>query len=108
MGRLFNGVKSGFRTLNIRPSGEVRVNLNDKFELNQSYTFTHYQSNYESTEFNSQTLNYHDARSEVIYRLGQHWVWEKQLDYRYNPNAVPGLLQSYYKWNAAASQISYH
>lgn len=102
---MLNGVKSGFRTLNIRPSGEVRVNLNDKFELNQSYTFTHYHSNYESTEFNSQTLNYHDARSEVIYRLGQHWVWETQLDYRYNPNAVPGLLQSYYKWNAAMTYV---
>ncbi len=102
---MLNGVKSEFRTLNIRPSGEVRVNLNDKFELNQSYTFTHYHSNYESAKFNSQTLNYHDARSEMIYRLGQHWVWETQLDYRYNPNVVPGLLQSYYKWNAAMTYV---
>lgn len=102
---MLNGVKSRFRTLNIRPSGEVRINLNDKFEFNQSYTFTHYHSNYESTEFNSQTLDYHDTRSEVIYRLGQHWVWETQLDYRYNPNAVTGLLQSYCKWNAAMTYV---
>jgi hypothetical protein len=102
---MLNNVKSGSRTLNVRPLAEVRVNLNDKFELTQSYFFTYYHSSYESAEFSSQTLNYHDTRSEVIFRAGQHWVWETQLDHRYNPNAVPGLLQSYYKWNAAITYV---
>ncbi len=102
---MLNQLKSGFRTLNIRPSAEVRINLNDQLEVNQSYTVTHYRSTYESAGFTNQTLNYHDSRSEVITRPGKHLVLESQLDYRFNPNAVPGLLQSYYKWNAAITYI---
>ena len=51
--------------------------------------------------FTSQVLNYHDTCSEGIVRPGQYLVLESRLDYHYNPNAVPGLMQSYYKWNAA-------
>jgi hypothetical protein len=102
---MLNQVKSGYKTLNVRPTTEIRVNLNDKLELTQSYFFTHYHSSYKNPGFTSQVLNYHDTRSEVIVRPGHHLVLESQLDYHYNPNAVPGLLQSYYKWNAAVTYI---
>jgi len=102
---MLNQLKSAYQTLNIRPSAEIRVNLNDKLELNQAYTFTHYRSSYETADFSSQTLNYHDAKSEIIVRPGKHFVFDSQLDYRFNPNAVSGLLQSYYKWNAAITYV---
>lgn len=102
---MINEVKSDFQTLSIRPSGEIRVNLNDKLELNQAYTLTYYRSRYESPEFPSQSLTYHDSKSEVIFRMGERLVWETALDYRYNPNSVPGLLKDYYKWNAAVTYI---
>ena len=102
---MLNQTKSDFRTLSIRPSGEIRVNLNDKFELNQAYTLTHFRNKYESSEFTSQALTYHDSKSEVIFRMADKLVWETSLDYRYNPNAVPGLLKEYYKWNAAVTYI---
>jgi len=102
---MINQVKSDFKTLSIRPSGEIRINLNDKFELNQAYTLTHYRSRYESKEFNSQSLTYHDSKSEIIFRIADRLVWETSLDYRYNPNSVPGLLKDYYKWNAAVTYI---
>lgn len=102
---MLNQVKSDFQTLSIRPSAEIRINLNDKFELNQAYSLTHYRSNYESKEFTSQALTYHDSKSELIFRMADKLVWETSLDYRYNPNNIPGLLKDYYKWNAAVTYI---
>lgn len=103
---ILNQVQSDYSTLNVRPSGEFRLNLKDKIEINQSYTFTHYRSNYESDQFTSQVLTYHDSRSELILRPGSgNFVWETTLDYRYNSNAIPGLLKSYYKWNAGVTYI---
>jgi hypothetical protein len=102
---LINGIKSDFKILNIRPSAELRVNLNDRFELTQAYSFVHSNSRYDSPQFNSQRLSYHFSRSELVYRIAQRIVWESSLDYRYNDNNVPGLLKSYAKWNAAVTYI---
>lgn len=102
---LLNHAKSKFNTFSIRPSTEIRVNLNDKFELNQAYSFTNYRNKYESADFTSQTLTFHDSKTELIFRIADRFVWETQLDYRYNSNAVPGLLKDYYKWNAAVTYI---
>ncbi|MXV14510.1 outer membrane beta-barrel protein [Hufsiella ginkgonis] len=103
---LLNSVRSDYSVLNLRPSGEFRLNLNDKFELNEAYSFTRYNSRYESAEFSSQSLTYHDSRSELILRPGAgNFVWETTMDYRYNSNAIPGLLKSYYRWNAAVTYI---
>lgn len=102
---LINGIKSDFKVLSVRPSTELRINLNDKFELVQAYSFAHFNSRYDSPQFNSQRLSFHDSRSEVVYRIAQRIVWESSLDYRYNANSVPGLLKSYYKWNAGVTYI---
>jgi len=102
---ILNNAKSSLQTFTIRPSTEIRINLNDKLELNQSYSFTNFQSNYKSPDFSSQSLTYHDSRSEIIYRIAQKIIWETNLDYRYNSNAIPGLLKSYYKWNAAVTYV---
>ncbi len=102
---ILNRVKSAFQTLNIRPSTEIRINLNDQFELNQSYSFTHYQSNYHHPAFTSQSLTYHDSKSELIVRIAKKIICETQLDYRYNSNVIPGLLKDYYKWNAAITYV---
>ncbi len=102
---LLNDAASRFQTFSARPSAEIRLNLNDKFELNQAYTFTRNKSVYRETQFTDQTLTYHDSRSELIVRLPQSLVWETTLDYRYNSNATPGGLKSYYKWNAAVTYI---
>lgn len=103
---LLNRVRSDYSVLNLRPSGEFRLNLNDKIEFNQAYTLIHYNSRYESPEFNSQSVTYHDSRSEAIFRPGAgNFVWETTMDYRYNSNAIPGLLKSYYRWNAGVTYI---
>jgi len=102
---LINQIKSDFRILNVRPSAELRVNLNDKLEVNQTYTLAYFKSKYDSPAFISQALTFHDAKSEVIYRFAQRIVWETSLDYRYNANNTPGLLKSYYKWNAGITYI---
>jgi hypothetical protein len=99
---LLNQVSSKVRIYNLRPSIEVRVNLNDKLEFNEAYVFSNYKSIYQNTEFANQLLGYHDSRSEIIYRIGK-LVFETTMDYRYNSNQVPGLLKSYYKWNAAVT-----
>ncbi|RZK40310.1 MAG: hypothetical protein EOO90_15450 [Pedobacter sp.] len=102
---LINGIESDLKLLIIRPSVELRLNLNDKFEFNQAYTLAHSVSRYESSEFLSQALSFHDSKSELIYRMAQSLVWESSLDYRYNTNSVPGLLKSYYRWNAGVTYI---
>jgi hypothetical protein len=102
---MLNQVKSQFKTLTIRPAAELRINLNDKFEFNQAYNFSHYQSRYDNPEFINQSLTYHDSRTEIIVRFAQKVVLESSMDYHYNSNAVPGLLKDYYKWNAAVTYI---
>jgi len=101
---LVNDERSNARIINLRPSTEIRVNLNDKFEYNQSYTLSNYRSIYQSSEFTNQLINIHDVKSEVIYRFGK-MVMETTLDFRYNGNQVPGLLKSYYKWNGGITYL---
>lgn len=101
---LINTERSGVRIISLRPSAEIRINLNDKFEFNQSYIFSNYKSIYQSPEFNNQLLNSQDSKSELICRLGR-LVIETTMDYRYNGNQIPGLLKSYYKWNAALTYL---
>lgn len=101
---LLNGEQSKAWVYNIKPSAELRMNLNDQVEVTQSYTFTNFRSTYQSSAFNGLMFNVHDSKSEVIYRPGK-FVLESTLDYRYNGNQVPGLLKSYYKWNAAVTYL---
>ncbi len=102
---MVNGEKSNLESFSVRPSGEVRMNLNDKFEFNQSYSFSSANNSYKSTLFEDQKLIFHDSKSEIIIRPTQKIVLESTIDYRYNSNSIPGLLKDYYKWNAAISYL---
>lgn len=102
---LVNQEKSKFQSIQIRPSAEFRMNLNDFFELNQSYSFSTSRSTYLSDLFTDQKLLFHDSRSEIIIRPIPKFVLESTLDYRYNSNFIPGLLKDYYKFNAAISYM---
>lgn len=102
---LINQVKSKLKAIQLRPAAEVRINLNDQLEFNQSYSLLKAKNSYASNFFSSQNLIFHDSRSEIILRPTTQIILESTLDYRYNSNAIPGLLRDYYKWNAAVSYV---
>ena len=101
---LLNNVRSDAEIVNLKPSAEIRFNLNDKLEFNQAFAFSRSTSAYESPAFTGWRFNTHDLKTDLIFRPGK-FVLESTMDYRYNGNQIPGLLKSYYKWNAGITYL---
>ncbi len=102
---LLNQLRSDYQTFHYRPSVELRLNLNDKVEFLQAYAISHYRSRYADAFFQSQQVVLHDAKTDFILRPSPNWVWDMTLDYRYQSNSAPGLLKSYYRWNAGLTYL---
>ena len=102
---LLNNQKSNAKIWELAPSAEARINLDDKIELNQTFSLDNQRSFYTNQDFENRTVNYRTWNSEVIIRTPKKLVWESQLEYRYNSNVAPGLRRSYTRINAAVTYL---
>lgn len=100
---LLNDTESYSRTWALYPSLEARVNLNDKLELNQTFSLSHQRSAYENNIFDNLQFNTRESESGIILRMPKKLVWEATFDYWYNSNTAPGLQKSYGRLNGAVT-----
>ncbi|MCC9166985.1 outer membrane beta-barrel protein [Pontibacter harenae] len=100
---LFNDIRSFSQTWNLEPSVEARMNLNDKFEFNQTFSLRYQRSTYENDVFDNLKFNTKTSRSEIVIRLPKKLVWEASFDYWYNSNVAPGLRNDYGRLNGGVT-----
>lgn len=100
---LLNG--SGSETSNwlLNPGINIGLDWKSQFEWRQRYHIDHNRSSYQDPVFPDLNITTHRASTEFVLRLPKRWVWETNLDYRYNPQVAPGMQQNIYRWNAAVN-----
>ncbi|CAA9282555.1 MAG: hypothetical protein AVDCRST_MAG95-3411 [uncultured Adhaeribacter sp.] len=102
---LVDNQKSKAKIWELSPSAEARINLDNKIELNQTFSLNNQRSFYTGQVFDNRTVNFRTWNSEVIIRAPKKLVWESQLEYRYTSNVAPGLRRSYTRINAAITYL---
>lgn len=102
---LLNAQKSNATIWELAPSAEARLNLDNKLELNQTFSLNNQRSFYTNQVFDNRTTHFRTWNSEVIIRAPKKLVWESQLEYRYNSDVAPGLRRGYTRINAAVTYL---
>ncbi|MBN9295510.1 MAG: outer membrane beta-barrel protein [Filimonas sp.] len=77
------------------------INLNDKFEWNNSGSYNYNFTSYTSKVFSPLDVRSYGFNSEAIVRMPKHVIWETSLNYWHNGNVPAGQQQNVVRWNAA-------
>jgi hypothetical protein len=102
---LLNNQQSYASILGIDPSVEVRMNLDNKIEFNQTLWLNSQRSYYTNRSFENRTIHYRVWKPELVIRTPKKLVWETSLEYRYNSNVAPGLRRDFTRINAAVTYL---
>ena len=100
-----NGNRSYAHIYQGAPRVNGRINLNDKFELGQSYSLGFNQSNYDSSFFRDISFFTHNSETELIVRLPKKMVWETNFRYMYSTQEIGGVSNNQKLWNAALTLL---
>ncbi|RNI30147.1 TonB-dependent receptor [Rufibacter immobilis] len=100
---ILNNLRSYGQNISLNPSLSARVNLNDKFEFNESFTLGRRRSVYEDDAFQDIRFSTTTSRTGVVVRVPKKIVWEATFDYTYNSNVAPGLRKDISRLNAAVT-----
>lgn len=100
---LLNDLKGVVNNWWLIPRFNVSFNWKDIFEVRQDLGIDARKSTYSDNLFPSIKVVPFNSSSELIIRWPKHWVWETNLDYRYNPQVVPGIQEKTVKWNAGVN-----
>ncbi|MES2417866.1 MAG: outer membrane beta-barrel protein [Bacteroidota bacterium] len=98
---MVNGFKSYTRNYTIGPRASARINLNDKFELGESYSLSINKSVYDNSFYRNLNFLTHNSETELVIRLPKKMVWETTYKIQYNTQSVAGFNNSVKIWNAA-------
>lgn len=93
--------RSYARNLSISPSFRGRINLNDKFELGETYYVGFNKSTYDSDYYKDLSFQTHYSETELVLRLPKKMVWETTYRVQYNTQTVAGYNNTIKLWNAA-------
>ncbi|RZK52745.1 MAG: hypothetical protein EOO87_14555, partial [Pedobacter sp.] len=96
-----NNVRSNAHVISFTPRVNGRINLNDKFELGQSYNLSINNSAYDSDFFNDLSYLTHTGETELVLRLPKKMVWETTYRIMYNTQSANGFSNNIQLWNAA-------
>ena len=96
-----NNVRSNAHVISFTPRVNGRINLNDKFELGQSYNLSINNSAYDSDFFNDLSYLTHTGETELVVRLPKKMVWETTYRIMYNTQSANGFSNNIQLWNAA-------
>lgn len=102
---LLNALDSDARIWNLNPSVEGRINLADKLEISQRFTFGQQRSYYGSGLFDNRFIMNRAWNANIIVRMPQKLVWNAGVDYRYNSNAAPGIRPQITRLNAGITYL---
>jgi hypothetical protein len=83
------------------PRINARINLNDKFELGQSYSLNFNKSTYENSFYRDISFFTHNSETELIVRLPKKMVWETTFRYMQTTQEIGGISNNQKMWNAA-------
>ncbi|AKQ46799.1 hypothetical protein TH63_16070 [Rufibacter radiotolerans] len=100
---LLNNLRGYGQTLNVNPRLEARVNLNDKFEFNESFSIGTRNSRYENGLFQNLSYFTRSSRTGLVLRVPKKLVWEATFDYSYNSNVAPGIRKDVGRLNAGVT-----
>jgi hypothetical protein len=102
---IVDGIKSGSRLINGGPRLGGRINLNDKFELGETYSFGFNKSAYESDFFKDLNYYNHSSDTEMIIRFPKKVVWETNYRLQHNTQTLNGQNNTISFWNAAVTLL---
>ncbi len=102
---ILNNERSDANILGLNPTFESRVNLNDKIEINQTFSINNNRSYYTSPNFENRRVTYRTWRPEIIIRTPKKLVWEANLEHRYNSNVAPGFRRTFNRVNAGVTYL---
>ncbi|TKC12949.1 hypothetical protein FA048_04850 [Pedobacter polaris] len=100
---IVNGNKSNSQIINGGPRLGGRINLNDKFEFGETYSFGFNKSQYENDFFKNLDYYNHSSDTEMIIRLPKKVVWETNYRLQYNTQTLNGQNNTISFWNAAVT-----
>jgi len=100
---IVNAVKSNADIYNIGPNGSVRLNLNDKVEINQSYSLNLNRSRYQDDFYTDLSYKTHQSVSELIVRYPKKVVLETSYAMTINNQQIAGYNNNIKLWNAAVT-----
>ncbi|MDQ7949313.1 MAG: outer membrane beta-barrel protein [Pedobacter sp.] len=100
-----NGMRSYARMFQVAPRINGRINLNDKFELGESYSIAYNQSTYGSNFYRDIDFFNHSSETELIVRLPKKMVWETNYRVQHSTQSVGGFNNDVKLWNAALTLL---
>ena len=93
-------LRSFANIFSISPRMNARINLNDKFELGETYSLSVNKSRYDDSFFTDRNFFTHSSETELIIRFPKKIVWETTYRVQYNTQTVAGFNNSIQIWNA--------
>jgi hypothetical protein len=100
---MVDNVKSQSKIITAGPRVGGRINLNDKFEFGESYSFNLNKSFYTDNFFNDLNYYSHNSETELILRWPKKVVWETSYRWQYNTQTLTGVDNNIAFWNAAVT-----
>jgi hypothetical protein len=100
---MVNNIKSNTNIITFGPRVGGRVNLNDKFEFNQTYSIDFSKSTYTDNFFTDLSNRTHNSDSEIIVRMPKKIVWETTYRLQRNTQSIAGISNNIQLWNAAVT-----
>ncbi|MEE1946204.1 outer membrane beta-barrel protein [Pedobacter sp. KR3-3] len=98
---MVDNIKSDYNNISFSPSFRGRINLNDKFELGETYYLSINKSTYKNNFYNNLNTLTHNSETELILRLPKKMVWESTYRIQHNNQTVGGYSNNIQIWNAA-------
>lgn len=100
---IVNGNVSTSQLINGGPRIGGRINLNDKFEFGETYSFGFNKSFYENDFYTNLNYYNHSSDTEMIVRFPKKVVWETNYRLQHNTQTVNGQNNTISFWNAAVT-----
>lgn len=95
----YNGEESWQTTAYLNQWASLRMNFNDVFEWNNSYTLGYNFTNYSNPVFKRLEVMSHFLNNETILRYPKHVILESNITYIYNGSIPAGMPKELLRWN---------
>jgi hypothetical protein len=102
---IVNNIISESKIINGGPRLGFRINLNDKFEFGETYSFGFNKSFYTDKFFRNLNYYNHGSDTELIVRIPKKVVWETNYRLQYNTQTLNGQNNTISFWNAAVTTL---
>ncbi|WP_113651164.1 outer membrane beta-barrel protein [Pedobacter namyangjuensis] len=102
---MVNNIMSESKIINGGPRLGGRINLNDKLEFGETYSFGFNKSFYTDNFFRNLNYYNHGSDTELIVRIPKKVVWETNYRLQYNTQTLNGQNNTISFWNAAVTTL---